>query len=485
MPKIRRSPVGRACGVALAGTLLGTMLCACASDGGAGGSGAATMGTFGELFTGRPRVSMSVAESFPGSGVEQLDFFDALEKRDLVSYDDALHASLLLFAGQSGQTYVQRAGRAKQMGLLDEKFDRPPREAITVGELSLILAAGLHRPDTGSEYRAVEDLKGLGILPDFTDENTGVSGAQLLTILGHAEDAMAMGAAAPAHDQTVRPSNEAEKARASAGVFADHQPATRKPVKKPPIDLQDDAKKPRPGQVLPTGSPASESPATTPPPPPTPTPAPAPAQVPENAPAAKPTPSPTPTTAPAESMPAATKASSARKPLPPPHAEGGVPSRVDGVASDLRYVALDKVKAQATEVMGPGEFVQWRAVDDGRGRPGDWQTLQPGDPINDRMEIRTGLGARVSLKVGDSASVVVHRLSRLRLEEKIRSDGGSQLGVTIYRGMVEAAAPENEAAGQTGSAIFVRTPDQVFPLRTRALFEYDAFRGTIAREFRP
>jgi uncharacterized glyoxalase superfamily protein PhnB len=61
---------------------------------------------------------MSVAESYPGSGVEQLNFFDAIEKRDLVSHDDALHAALLLFAGQSATTYAQRAARAKQIGLV-------------------------------------------------------------------------------------------------------------------------------------------------------------------------------------------------------------------------------------------------------------------------------------------------------------------------------------------------------------------------------
>jgi hypothetical protein len=166
-------------------------------------------------------------------------------------------------------------------------------------------------------------------------------------------------------------------------------------------------------------------------------------------------------------------------PLPAPRADGGTPSRIDGVASDLRYVAVDRVSAAVVEVLGPSEFVQWRAVDDGRGRPGEWHTLQQGDSLDERFEIRTGLGARVMLQLGTEGSVVVHRLSRVRVERKIRSDGESQVGVTLYRGLIEVEGASD------GAAIHVRTPDQVFPVRGRALFEYDAFQGTNAREFRP
>ena len=166
-------------------------------------------------------------------------------------------------------------------------------------------------------------------------------------------------------------------------------------------------------------------------------------------------------------------------PLPTPRADGGTPSRMDGVASDLRYVAVDRVTATVAEVMGPSEFVQWRAVDDGRGRPGEWRTLEQGGSLDERFEIRTGLGARVTLQLGSEGKVVVHRLSRARVERKIRSDGESQVGVTLYRGLMEVEGVVD------GAAVHVRTPDQVFPVRGRVLFEYDAFRGTSAREFRP
>lgn len=439
------------------------MLAGCASD------HPSSPASLGSVFTGRPRVSVSVAEAHPGSGVDQLNFFDALEKRDLVSHDDALHATLLLFAGQSGQTYVQRVGRAKQMGLLDAKFDRPAREAITIGELSTVLAAGMRRPDARSESTSMQQLRQMGVLPDFAADNSGISGAQLLTILGHAEDAMATNpvpSSPTTSNEVLRPFTSAERALAGAGMFAT-QPE-RKPPRKSPIDLEKEAQKPRPGQILPDNAPGAQTPDLTPPPNPSPDPSPAP----DRNPAPTPPPSPAPTPAPTPSA--------GPKPLPPPRAEGGVPSRFDGVASDLRYVAVDRVSVNVTEVLGPGEFVQWRAVDDGRGRPGEWQTLQPGDPINDRVEIRTGIGARVSLNVGEVGEVVLHRLSRIRLERKIRSDASSQVGITVYRGVVEASSTVQDG---DYAAILVKTPDQAFPLRRRALFEYDAFKGTLAREF--
>jgi hypothetical protein len=470
-----RNPIRRCVDSSACALLIAALLSSCSSGGSEGGGQSTSLGS---VFAGRPKVSVSVAEAYPGSGVEQLDFFDTLEKRDLVSHDDALHASLLLFAGQSGQTFVQRAGRAKQMGMLDPKFDRPPREAVTVGEFAQLVAGGMKRPSATSESSAVSDLKEIGVLPDFVGENSGVSGAQLLTILGHAEDAIAGSQSSSVHGEgdALRPMNDDERKHISPGIFAAPppahspgqpagQPGDKKPVKKPPIDLEKDAKKPRPGQVLPDGTtvPAETAPAT-PEPGATPTPA-------------NPTPTPAPAPAPRENP----TPSTGPKPLSPPRADGGVPSRVDGIASDLRYVAVDRVSVNVTEVLGPGELVQWRVVDDGRGRPGDWQTLQPGDPISDRIEVRTGIGARVSMVVEESTSVILHRLTRARIERKIRSDGQWQIGVTIYHGMLEATG----TAADRGAAVLVRTPDQVFPLRTRALFEYDAFKGTIAREFRP
>jgi hypothetical protein len=421
------------------------------------------------VFTGRPRVQYSAAETSPGSGVDQLNFFDALEKRDLVSNDDALHAALLVFTGQSPATYSQRAARAKQVGLIPTRFDQPAREAITAGELALILARGLEIPEPASEGAALRALAEAGVAPDFAKENSGVSGAQLLTLLGHVEDAIARRSAG-----AMAPATGAELARVDLGVWsqpAGSQPGTRKP-KQPPIDLEDSAKKPRPGQVVPGGTaPAPAAPAPE---------APTPAAVP-----AAPPPAPAPEVKP-DTQPPPTPGSPtprAGTPLPPPRAEGAMPSRLDGLASDLRYVAVDRVHVEVSEVLGPGEMVQWRTVDDGRGKPGEWQTLQAGQSLDERVEVRTGLGTRATLRVGDGATVVVHRLSRVRLERKVRSDGESQVGITMYRGSLEAAGTQAAGSGRPETAVLIRTPDQLFPVRARSLFEYDAFEGTKAREF--
>lgn len=387
---------------------------------------------------------MSAAEMHPGPGVAQLDFFDALERRDLVSHDDTIHAVLLLFTGQSGQTYSQRAGRAKQLGLLDPKFDRPAREAATVGELAQLLASGMHRPSAAQGAEATTDMISIGVLPDTAAEGSGVTGIQFLTILAHAEDALALNRS-PGADAATQPLSDADLARVDLAIYA-QQPVGRdkKPVKKPPIDLEDDARKPRPGQVLPDG---------------TPTPAPT-------------APSPSAPVTPGDTTPAP-------PPAPPPRLERISPERLEAIASELRYVAVDKVNLDVGEVLGPGEFVQWRAIDDGRGRPGAWETLQSGEKVDERVEIRTGLSVRATFTVNESTTIVLHRLSRVRIERKIRSDGGSQLGITLFRGMAEITATNEE-----GGDVLVKTPDQTFPLRSRALFEYDAFLGTVAREFR-
>ena len=49
---------------------------------------------------------------------------------------------LLLFTGQSGQTFVQRARAHQTIGMIDAKYDRPPRD-VTIGEVALI-ASGMH-----------------------------------------------------------------------------------------------------------------------------------------------------------------------------------------------------------------------------------------------------------------------------------------------------------------------------------------------------
>ena len=268
-------------------TAAGMWMAACSGGGGSGGDG-----TLGSIFAGRPRVQYSVAESYGGLGVEQLNFFDAVEKRDIVTHDDALHGALLLFTGQSGSTFSQRASRAKQMGLVDVKYDPPPREAITAGEFAMILAAGMKLPEAGTESGAVVALKRARVYPEFVGENAGLSGAQLLTVLGHAEDAMASGSAAWQTDDegegnVLRPMTARELERVDVGVWS-AQPAgqPKKPVRPAPIDLEESARKPRPGQVVPGGTaPAPAEPEDVPdaarPSTPTPDPSTAPGKAPE------------------------------------------------------------------------------------------------------------------------------------------------------------------------------------------------------------
>ncbi|MGE3108136.1 MAG: hypothetical protein AB7G11_08585 [Phycisphaerales bacterium] len=125
----------------------------------------------------RPRLEMSAAELYPGSVTDQLDFFDELESRALVSYDDALHA-VLLARGGSAPTFVQRAAIAKQAGIVGVNWSPQPRDAITVGELAPMI---WHQPREPG--RALSGLKSRGVVPETWSAARGVSGPELLAIL--------------------------------------------------------------------------------------------------------------------------------------------------------------------------------------------------------------------------------------------------------------------------------------------------------------
>jgi len=145
----------------------------------------------GRSISGRPRIAASVAEVHAEGGADQLEFFEELETRPLVSQDDALHAVLLFVRGSSAPTYVQRAAIAKQLGLMDPRSDQRPRDAVTVGEFSQFLAAAL--PESGGTVKllnideSVARLRELGLTPVRWEPNRGISGAELVGVLNAAE----------------------------------------------------------------------------------------------------------------------------------------------------------------------------------------------------------------------------------------------------------------------------------------------------------
>ncbi len=159
---------------------------------------------------GRPLIGHSSAQSHASSlpdlsdgsnvqavlsalGESQLDFFDDLERQPLVCHDDALHACLLLGAGVNATTFDQRIAMASQLGWITPTFDRPAREAATVGEVCRIAATMLDGRDareTLSVDQAVLRISQISPLPSTLKAYQGITGAQLLSVLSGVHDAI-------------------------------------------------------------------------------------------------------------------------------------------------------------------------------------------------------------------------------------------------------------------------------------------------------
>lgn len=146
----------------------------------------------------RPMVRVTAADLYswgPGAAAQQLEFYDELERRDLVAHDDLLHATLLFANGSSGATYQQRLELAKAQGWIDRDFRRPGREAVTVGEAARVMARVLGTPGAQSPEAAVAPFRNLGLLPEAARPEQGLSGPQMLALLTNSYDYLESGRA--------------------------------------------------------------------------------------------------------------------------------------------------------------------------------------------------------------------------------------------------------------------------------------------------
>jgi hypothetical protein len=268
----------------------------------------------------RPKLVASATEKYPDPVTGQLDFFDELEERELVSHDDSLHAVLLVMSGSSAPTYVQRVALAKGHGWLEMGFNRPPREAVTVGEVALLVSRSMNGNNIAAPLReadALAELKVKGIFPQGSRPTEGLTGPQLLAVVMLADEAsrgrpMAQGAPeapppvfaditpvgaapAPAPEQPPAPAPPGPPPAETRPAVAVTAPAARpEPLPQfpqptatpaapvaPAVTPVAPAETPAPG---PAPSPPAPSPPAPAPPPPAPSPAPAP-KTPEVAPA--------------------------------------------------------------------------------------------------------------------------------------------------------------------------------------------------------
>lgn len=187
----------------------------------------------------RPVLLTSAAERAPGT---ELAFFDELETRPLAAQDDAIHATLLLATGSSGANPRQRLQLAQALNYLPTYSVRPSREAVTVGEVSQLFAAVL----VGRRQKSAEDAVGLmvakGVLKSPIPSFQGMTGAQLVTMIGAARDAMQAAGVArvplPSVSATDVPAAGAEQASESGSARSPRwtEGAQVRPVQEATVD---------------------------------------------------------------------------------------------------------------------------------------------------------------------------------------------------------------------------------------------------------
>ena len=136
----------------------------------------------------------SVVDAMPADEAE-LDFWEGVEARRIVTVNDVLHALFLLADGSdSFVAYEQRVAEAKRRKWLAAGADPDANESATVGLVAMAacqildVKGGLTMRVLGPSPRyCTRELVFLGILPPRT-EHQSLSGLELIDVVGRVED---------------------------------------------------------------------------------------------------------------------------------------------------------------------------------------------------------------------------------------------------------------------------------------------------------
>lgn len=141
----------------------------------------------------RPTLETTAAERVSVEPGGTLAFFDELETRPVIGRDDVLMATLLLGTGASPTTPSDRVASAKKLGYVPAEYAFPPRQAATAGDVAQVLGVILDGPGAAGKTpeEALKALVSRGLAPAALRPNQGLTGAQLVSIIGAARDQLA------------------------------------------------------------------------------------------------------------------------------------------------------------------------------------------------------------------------------------------------------------------------------------------------------
>jgi hypothetical protein len=141
----------------------------------------------------RTTLDASVADVHAAADLE-LDFWDELATRRVVTNNDALHGLLLLAGGDAAADYAGRVELGRQRGWLGRGAAPPANQSATVGMVSVALCdileirGGLLMHLVGPWPRyCTRELIYLGIIPDRT-ENQSLTGLEFVDLVRRAAD---------------------------------------------------------------------------------------------------------------------------------------------------------------------------------------------------------------------------------------------------------------------------------------------------------
>ncbi len=143
----------------------------------------------------------------------ELDFWDDLATRSVVTNDDALHSLLLVVNDEVTEGYEARIAQARQRGWISSTADLPKDESAAVGMISvatcdiLDITGGVTMQLLGPSPRyCAKELVYIEMIP-LRSENQALTGLEFVDLIGRIEDAMPA-PEAPIEDASEEPSEE-------------------------------------------------------------------------------------------------------------------------------------------------------------------------------------------------------------------------------------------------------------------------------------
>lgn len=140
----------------------------------------------------QPVTAMLSGATGPGTGaVSQLDYFDALENRSNVTWDELLAGVLMAAGRRADGTYTDRLNTARKAAILGTPPQTPPsaNALATPGDLAKLLlrAQGIHLRDTITDQEALALAARRSLVPptlNATDPLTGAVAVHALAAAG-------------------------------------------------------------------------------------------------------------------------------------------------------------------------------------------------------------------------------------------------------------------------------------------------------------